>query len=369
MTDNKTKDLFSFEGISHFCFNKDFTKCALSKKNNIIYIYQVKSLNNPNEWVELQQLKNHDLYISGLDWNPENDLLISCSYDKTLKIWKFNGESWKSSSLESMVKMSYLFCNWSKKGNKFVAGSSDKKCLICFDSAEKGMWTGRQIKGHKSSVVSARIDPSSLYVVVGSTDMKVEVSSCYLPDIDDPHLPSNIDKKSIPKFDTKLYSIECNSWANSVCWNLSGTCCYASDQKANLYVIDPTAKSHETIPLNHSAITAIVPVGENGIICATYARELLKYEKDGEKWVLKKKVSDDSSVSQHSKGIELYGAGIKEKLNNFNTGVSGIKKKASLVFQTEENTHVHASNISSMTIKDDLLITTDLAGFYKMWKI
>jgi actin related protein 2/3 complex subunit 1A/1B len=86
------KDLFVYEGISHLCFNKDYTKCALSKKNNIIYIYQIKSLNAPSKWIELQQLKNHDLYVSGLDWNAETDKIISCSYDKTCKIWTFDGK-------------------------------------------------------------------------------------------------------------------------------------------------------------------------------------------------------------------------------------------------------------------------------------
>ena len=35
----KPKDLFLLEGISLVAFNKDFTQVALSKKDNIIYIY------------------------------------------------------------------------------------------------------------------------------------------------------------------------------------------------------------------------------------------------------------------------------------------------------------------------------------------
>ena len=37
----KPKDLFLLEGISCVAFNKDFKKVALSKKDNIIYIYSV----------------------------------------------------------------------------------------------------------------------------------------------------------------------------------------------------------------------------------------------------------------------------------------------------------------------------------------
>ena len=40
----KPKDLFLLEGISCVAFNKDFKKVALSKKDNIIYIYSVPDL-------------------------------------------------------------------------------------------------------------------------------------------------------------------------------------------------------------------------------------------------------------------------------------------------------------------------------------
>ena len=53
------------------------------------------------------------------------------------------------------------------------------------------------IKVHKSSVVCYAIDPTSLFVISGSTDLRVFVSSCYLPDIDDKHLNEQI--KPLPK--------------------------------------------------------------------------------------------------------------------------------------------------------------------------
>lgn len=47
---------------------------------------------------------------------------------------------------------------------------------------------GVNIKAHKSSVVTCAIDPTSLFVLSGSTDLRIYVSSCYLPEVDDQFL-------------------------------------------------------------------------------------------------------------------------------------------------------------------------------------
>ena len=47
---------------------------------------------------------------------------------------------------------------------------------------------GINIKSHKSSVVTCSIDPTSLFVLSGSTDLRIYVSSCYIPEIDDQFL-------------------------------------------------------------------------------------------------------------------------------------------------------------------------------------
>mgnify|MGYP003296446385 FL=1 len=88
MTDQKPKDLWTVDGISHMVFNKDFTQCAVSKKDNKVYIYSCVPLEDPEKWntTPLHVLSSHFLYVSGLDWCPANNRLLSCSYDKTCYI-------------------------------------------------------------------------------------------------------------------------------------------------------------------------------------------------------------------------------------------------------------------------------------------
>ena len=44
-------------------------------------------------------------------------------------------------------------------------------------------------------------------------------------------------------------------------------------------------------------------------------------------------------------------------------------KKASISITTQQTDVLHATNISSATIKGSDLITSDLAGFVKYWKL
>ena len=46
----------------------------------------------------------------------------------------------------------------------------------------------------------------------------------------------------------------------------------------------------------------------------------------------------------------------------------GAQKKEKLAVTTKQAVHLHQSLISSATIKNNLMITTDVSGFVKYWK-
>ena len=50
VTTQKPAGLFLLEGISFLTFNKDFKKCALSKNDGNIYIYNVPDIMKPDGW-------------------------------------------------------------------------------------------------------------------------------------------------------------------------------------------------------------------------------------------------------------------------------------------------------------------------------
>lgn len=83
------------------------------------------------------------------------------------------------------IKVAVLDVKWGKKGNKFVAGTGSK--LVCTGvwCSDSNWWQCKNMKEHKSSVVSVSLDNSGLFVISGSLDLHVIISSAYVDKIDD----------------------------------------------------------------------------------------------------------------------------------------------------------------------------------------
>ena len=382
MTTKKPAGLFDLEGISCVSFNKDFTQVALSKKDSFVYIYQVIDFMNPDSWKLLHKLDAHVQYVSGIDWCHATNRLLTCSYDKTSYVWDFDGTKWIQSNVVVTTKLGFLCCKWNKRGDKFCEGTSAKNLIIGYFNTESKWWMGvgvKEVKSsdknssdknssdkihktniHKSSVVCCEIDPNSLFVLSGSTDLRVIVSSCYLKEVDDAYLTEET-KPMAQKFGEVIYSFKANCWINSVAWSNDGNYGFAAGQNAIVSVIDYKNNKHDEIKCTHSPVTIIIPNGPNGFFAVCYDRNIVEYEKTEEGWVLKRTVTTSGKDEGAVKG-NVGGA-----LKKFEA--MGQQKKENLAVTTKQYAYLHKSNISSCNIKGKDMITTDVTGFIKYWKL
>ena len=360
MSTKKPAGLFDLEGISCVSFNKDFSQVALSKKDNFVYIFKVVNFMNPDTWQLLYKLDAHVQYVSCIDWHPETNRILTCSYDKTSFVWDFDGTKWMQSNVVVSTKLGFLCCKWNKRGDKFCEGTSSKNLYIGYFNTESNWWMGINIKGHKSSVVCCEIDPTSLFVISGSTDLRVLVSSCYKEDIDNPYLTEET-KPLAQKFGNIIYNFKANCWINSVGWSTDGNYGFAAGQNAIVTVIDYKNQKEEEIKCTHSPITIIIPNGPNGFIAVCYDRNIVEYEKSGDGWVLKRTITTSGKVDSGAKGNV---GGAIQKLQ-----AMGQQKKENLAVTTKQYAYLHKSNISSCNINGNDMITTDVTGFIKYWKL
>ena len=324
----KPKDLFLLEGISCVAFNKDFTQVALSKKDNLIYIYSIKDIMKTDTWKLLYTLDSHFQYISGVT-----------------------------------TKLGFLCCKWNKRGDKFCEGTSAKQLLIGYFSKEKSnWWMGVNIKAHKSSVVTCAIDPTSLFVLSGSTDLRIYVSSCYLPEVDDQFL-NDTTKPLAQKFGQVLYEFKTNCWVNSVAWLPSGNLGIAAGQNATISVINYKEQKSDVIRCKHSPVTNLIPISDTSFYAVCYDRNILEYEKKGEEWEIKKTITSKNESSKPKAKTSIVSAQLEkfQKMGNI--------QKVNLAVSTKQADHLHQSIISSVNIKGKDMITTDVSGFVKYWKL
>ena len=359
----KPAGLFLLEGISCMVFNKDFTQVALSKKDNLIYIYSVKDFMKPDSWQLLHTLDSHAQYVSGLDWNAHTNEILSCSYDKTSFVWEFSNNKWTPSNVVATTKLGYLCCKWNSRGDKFCEGTSSKHLFIGYYNTESKWWMGRNIKAHKSSVVTCEIDPTSSFVLSGSTDLRVYVSSCYIPAVDDAHIK---DKSLAKEFGSVIYEFRPNCWLNSVTWTPSGNLGIAAGQNSTIAVINYKESKTDEIKCKHSPVTMLLPSGDNSFYAVCYDRNIVEYEKKGDKWDIKRTITTDGG-KKTAPAAGGRGSAVSDALKKFQT--MGQQKKENLAVTSKQSSHLHQSIISSVNIKGKDMITTDVSGFVKYWKL
>ena len=358
----KPKDLFLLEGISCVAFNKDFNQVALSKKDNLIYIYSIKDIMKPDTWKLLYTLDSHFQYISGLDWCPATNRLLSCSYDKTSFVWEFSDKKWNPNNVVATTKLGYLCCKWNKRGDKFCEGTSAKQLLIGYFDKKTNWWMGVNIKAHKSSVVTCEIDPTSLFVLSGSTDLRIYVSSCYLPKVDDQFLNDST-KPLAQEFGQVIYEFKTNCWVNSVAWLPSGNLGIVAGQDATISVINYSEQKSDVIRCKHSPATSLIPISDTSFLAICYDRNIIEYGKEGDSWKIKKTITEKGSGTQQKAKSSIVSAQLEkfQKMGNIN--------KDNLAVSTKQAGHLHQSLISSANIKGKDMITTDVSGFVKYWKL
>lgn len=126
-------------------------------------------------------------YISAVDWHPETNRILSSSHDRTIMIWDFdsNSNKWQNQMAILNIKVAVLDAKWGKKGNKFAAGTGNKLACTGFLCKESGWWQCKSMNKHRSSVVSVILDSTELFMISGSLDLKVLISSAYIDEIDE----------------------------------------------------------------------------------------------------------------------------------------------------------------------------------------
>jgi actin related protein 2/3 complex subunit 1A/1B len=281
-------------------------------------------------WKLEDKLETHCQYVSGIDWNAHTNEILSCSHDKTSFVWTYSDKKWTPANVVATTKLGYLCCKWNSRGDKFCEGTSAKHLFIGYYNPDNNWWMARNIKVHKSSVVCCEIDPTSLFVISGSTDLRVYVSSCYIDFIDDKHLNDQT-KPLAQNFGDVIHEFRPNCWVNSVTWNPSGELGFAASQNATISVINYKEKKTDVVKCKHAPVTLIVPTGDNSFLAVCYDRNVLEYEKKGDNWEVKRTITTDQGKKAAG---PAKGKAVSSALAKFQQMGVQKKRKFSRYFKT-----------------------------------
>ncbi|KAI4584864.1 hypothetical protein MJG53_006398 [Ovis ammon polii x Ovis aries] len=126
---------FLLEPITCHAWNRDRTQIALSPNNHEVHIYK----KNGGQWVKAHELKEHNGHITGIDWAPKSDRIVTCGADRNAYVWSQKDGVWKPTLVILRINRAATFVKWSPLENSLdwhpnnvllAAGSCDFICRV-----------------------------------------------------------------------------------------------------------------------------------------------------------------------------------------------------------------------------------------------
>ena len=124
--------------------------------------------------------------ITGLDWCPVTNKIITCSMDRNAYVWVTDGkEKWKPTLAALRISKGATCVTWNSDGTKFAAGSSNGAIVVGHFEAENDWWLCKHLKmSIENTITSISWHPNGIDLLAGSIDGTVLIASGYIKSVD-----------------------------------------------------------------------------------------------------------------------------------------------------------------------------------------
>lgn len=105
--------------ITYHCWNADQSMIALSPNTNEVWIYATKKGEDGSKWEKKWVLDEHAGQVSGIDWCPTTNLIVTCGHDRNAYVWKFDdaANKWKPTLVILRINRAATAVKWSPAGH------------------------------------------------------------------------------------------------------------------------------------------------------------------------------------------------------------------------------------------------------------
>ena len=84
----------------------------------------MKRGHGPVKWYTSAELNQHDLLVTGIDWAPKTNRIVTCSADRNAYVWNLDADgTWKHTLVLLRINRAATCVKWSPEENKFAVGS------------------------------------------------------------------------------------------------------------------------------------------------------------------------------------------------------------------------------------------------------
>lgn len=349
---------FGLDAVSCHAWNKDRTEVALCPNNNEVHVYKHQSMG----WKQLHIMQEHDQRVTGIDWAPKTNRIVTCAADKNAFVWTQDDDGkWNPAWVLLRTNRAATCVKWSPLENKFAVGSGDRIISVCYFASENNWWVSKHIKRPLRSTVTA-IDwhPNNKVLVAGSTDYKVRVFSACIKDMEDAQNKSSWGSSSslgtlFAEFPNStsgggwVHAVAFSPCGNKICWvGHNSSICVADASKGNAVV---------RLFTEHLPFLSCTWVGPNSIIAAGHNCMPMLYS-----------VDDNGQIYFASKLDNTQKKGA--------AGLSAMRKFQSLDRQARVETNdsaldsIHQNTITCVRkLSDSRFSTSSLDGQLVVWDL
>eukprot|EP01029_Cantina_marsupialis_P029133 TRINITY_DN779845_c0_g1_i1.p1 TRINITY_DN779845_c0_g1~~TRINITY_DN779845_c0_g1_i1.p1 ORF type:complete len:398 (-),score=110.77 TRINITY_DN779845_c0_g1_i1:77-1270(-) len=275
-------------------WNADRSMLAISPNDNTVEIYSNCQDVDPKKWVKSFVLDDHKMVVSGIDWHPKTNKIVTCSHDRRVVIYDFNKttQTWESSYGDGLIRRACLAVKWAPNGKKFAVATADQFIHIGVrekDELGDVVWPIDPKKMAKTSsniysILDLAWHPSGDFVGLAYADRQCTVAG---------GSAQNAKSKSHETFGESKFGSECcvfesESFVESVCWSPNGLrMAFASHDSTVTIVHFPNGAGEEVVRslvLKCLPVRALLFIDEDTILAGGHDMNPILLRFTGSEW-------------------------------------------------------------------------------------
>ncbi|KAK6643672.1 hypothetical protein RUM43_005182 [Polyplax serrata] len=257
---------FGVNPITYFAWNKSRKQLALSPNNHEVNIYEKAG----DDWRDVDVLNQHDLRVTGIDWAPNTNRIVTCAADRNAYVWSQGDDNkWKPTLVLLRINRAATCVKWSPKENKFAVGSGARLIAVCYFESVNDWWVSKHIKKPiRSTVTTIDWHPNNVLLAAGSSDFKVRIFSALIKEIEEAPPATEWGSKMVlgtlmAEFNNSPIS---GGWIHSVAFSMDGSrlCWVAHDSSINVADSQTVCK----LKTEYLPFKCCLWIGKNTIVAA-----------------------------------------------------------------------------------------------------
>eukprot|EP01100_Stratorugosa_tubuloviscum_P000309 TRINITY_DN1065_c0_g3_i1.p1 TRINITY_DN1065_c0_g3~~TRINITY_DN1065_c0_g3_i1.p1 ORF type:complete len:348 (-),score=180.76 TRINITY_DN1065_c0_g3_i1:79-1122(-) len=339
------------QSISVHCWNSDRSRLAISPNNNEVHIYARAADGWNLEFV----LKEHEesQYVSGIDWAPQTNRIVTCGSDRNAYVWNFMDGIWKPTLVILRLPRAATCVKWSHNEKKFAVASSAKTVAICYFEEANDWWVSKHIKNHESTITKLDWHPDNIMLATSSTDFSARVLCTAI---------KGFDAKPTSVYGGKLAFGEVwaehitSTWVQSIRFSPSGNRLAFITYDSNIHFSDVPSTTYSTVRLNCLPLTDLTFVNENTVVGVGHDCNPVEFKCGPQGWAMSRMVDS---------GVVAKKAGGDSAMSIFRNKVETGQSSNITTLNTKHQNSVNCIK----TLSQNEFSTSGLDGKVVLWRV